>query len=279
MIRLISALLLIIGIFAAAYGGVQLYKPGSLEGEEPPLRLSVPVPVQPEQERPSAPISSAEPSPEIAPSIVGAPPRSSSARSSGARPLQDGIAAPEPNFGASSARVAAQEPSLMDRLETVPIAYETPPLASFGRAFDVTLSIDGTGDTSAISGLPGVGQVTEAEARVSDRVKATLIGSAFTIEGQSPETQLLSPETENVWRWRATPNEGGEHPLIIEIFALDGDEALPVRTFSDTVVVEVSRLDQAITLANAANPIVMVLGGIGSALAGLFGVVRFFKPG
>lgn len=199
-----------------------------------------------------------------------------------AAPPVEAVAAPEPIAQPETAamRVAAPEPkpSLMDQLRTVPIAHETPTQATFGRPFAVTMAINSVEDAeTATDALPGTGNVVEAEAKVSDTVRAIVAGEAFTVEAVSPETQKLSPLTENVWRWSVTPLKAGPQELVIEIYAVDEGEALPVRTFRDTVTVEVSRLGQAIAMAQEANPLIMVLAGIGSIFAGLFGAARFFR--
>ena len=54
-------------------------------------------------------------------------------------------------------------------------------------------------------------------------------------------------------------------------------EALPLLTFRDSFEVEVSRIGQAVALAQSISPITVVAGGIGSLLAGLFGFVGFFR--
>jgi len=126
--------------------------------------------------------------------------------------------------------------------------------------------------------LPGRDtNVVSDSAKISDRVKASLIGSSFEIELLSPEIQRVSLLTENVWRWQVTPIEAGEHPLVLELFALEGDEAVPLRTFSDEVVVSVSSFQRVVSLATTANPIFVVLGGLGSALGGFFGLFKFFR--
>ncbi|MEO0465536.1 MAG: hypothetical protein AAF216_03250 [Pseudomonadota bacterium] len=162
-------------------------------------------------------------------------------------------------------------------LRRVPIAHETPDSAAFGRAFDVTLSIDATGAASAIAALPGRETVVEGEADVSGDVRVALTGSGFDIEDRSPADQVVSPITANTWRWEVTPVRTGPQDLVLEIYALVGDRALPVRTFRDTVTVEVSNFRRAIFFAQAANPLIMVLGGIGSVLGGAFTALRFFK--
>ncbi|MEO0550068.1 MAG: hypothetical protein AAFZ91_09110 [Pseudomonadota bacterium] len=169
--------------------------------------------------------------------------------------------------------------AVVDSLRSVPIAHETPGAARFGRAFEVTLAIDGTGDTNAADALLGQGNVVEAEALISPDVRATLSGSNFEIDPVTPLIQTISPLTENIWRWKVTPLETGAQDLIIEIFALDGDRAMPVRTFRDRVEVQVSAVGQAIAVANSLSPLAVVIGGIGSLLAGLLGVFRFFRGG
>ena len=159
----------------------------------------------------------------------------------------------------------------------MPIAHETPAGAQFGKPFEVTVAIDATGDDSASDALPGTGVIIEGQAQVSDSVRAIVTGATFEIEELSPIDQELSPLTENVWRWKVTPTETGVHDLTIELYALIGDRSLPVRTYRNTVTVEISRIRQAVKMAQDANPLTMLLGGIGSVFAGLFGAARFFK--
>jgi hypothetical protein len=170
---------------------------------------------------------------------------------------------------------AAVSASFIDKLRTVPVAHETPPSAEYKRAFDVTFAIDATGDTTAVDALPGRGVVKEGEARVSDRVEVRLSGAAFTINPTSPPVQSLSPLTENTWRWSVTALSAGDHDLTFEIFAIDENEVVPLRTFRDTVTVRVSGLNRAIAFADQANPLFVLLGGLGSILAGVLGVARF----
>lgn len=176
-------------------------------------------------------------------------------------------------FSTASARTS----DMMSRLRTVPIAHETPTLARFNRSFEVTVAIDATGDTTAADALPGTGNIVEGEAQVLEKAQATLSGPAFRIERVSPAIQTVSPATENVWRWNVTPLETGMQELRIELFAMEGDEALPIRTFTDRVEVKVSRVGQVIAKAREFDPLFMILGGVGSLLAGLIGALRFVK--
>lgn len=169
------------------------------------------------------------------------------------------------------------KPAFADTLKTVPVAHETPRAAEYKRAFDVTFAIDATGDASAADAMPGRGLIEESEAKVSDRVEVRLSGASFNIVAASPPVQSLSPMTENTWRWSVTPLTAGEHDLVFEIFAIDSDAVTPLRTFQDTVTVKVSGLNRAIAFADQANPVFVLLGGLGSAIAGLFGAIRFFR--
>jgi hypothetical protein len=166
--------------------------------------------------------------------------------------------------------------AFMESLQTVPVAHETPKSAEYKRAFDVTFAIDATGDDTAVDALPGRGNIVTGEAQVSDRVEARVSGANFEIVPMSPGVQSLSPLTENVWRWSVMPLSAGDHDLVFEIYAIDQDSVVPLRTFRDTVTVQVSGINRAIAFADQANPLFVLLGGLGSAIAGLLGAVKFF---
>jgi hypothetical protein len=178
----------------------------------------------------------------------------------------------------ASPAVAVPEPtpSFEETLKTVPVAHETPRTAEYKRQFNVTFAIDATGDETAADALPGRGMIAEGEAKVSDRVEVRLSGAGFEIVETSPGIQKLSPLTENTWRWAVTPLTAGEQDLTFEIFAIDTDSVTPLRTYRDTVTVKVSGINRAIAFADQANPLFVLLGGLGSAIAGLFGAIRFF---
>lgn len=178
----------------------------------------------------------------------------------------------------ASPAIAMPEPtqSFEETLKTVPVAHETPRTAEYKRQFNVTFAIDATGDKTAADALPGRGVIAEGEAKVSDRVEVRLSGAGFEIVETSPGIQKLSPITENTWRWAVTPMTAGEQDLTFEIFAIDTDSVTPLRTYRDTVTVKVSGINRAIAFADQANPLFVLLGGLGSAIAGLFGAIRFF---
>ena len=248
MFRLFSFLLIMVGLAALGYGGYQYYQSeqmGVQSAPPPPGSIGFDAPV--------------------------------TAGSSNTRSLSS----PAPSFSAEDEEffgVASASSDFMSSLRTVPIAHETPSSAQFGRPFTVTVALDATGDDTAADALPGSGNIVEGEARISSSVRALVSGESFDVEAITPSTQRISPLTENVWRWKVTPTAVGSQELVIELFALmDNDEALPLRTFRDSVEVEVSRIGQAIAIARSVSPITVVAGGIGSLLAGLFGFIGFFR--
>lgn len=247
MLRLFFVLLILVGLTAVGFGSVQMLssapdrRAASDRAESQSADMTMP-----------APQSSAEstPLPDFVPSMQGSEDEMSVRTASG---------------------------GFIDTLKSVPIAHESPTRARFGRAFEVTLAVDGTGGDSAADALPGVGRVVESIAMISADVEATLSGDAFEITPVTPMVQSISPLTENVWRWNAVPLESGTQSLTIEVFALNGDRRLPIRTFRDRVDVQVSAVGQAIALADALSPIAVVIGGIGSLIAGLLGIFRFLR--
>lgn len=307
MLRFISILLLLGGLAAAGLGGAALMEryfpksePPAVMGAPPPQTVeSAPETVAPASGPVEAPPSVAEApiaAPESAPlgddsfnfqPMVEPGPESGpeTAPESGPESGPEADAAPiARSMRSAPAPVDIDDPnvttavseSFIDTLKTVPVAHETPASAEYKRPFNVTFAINAAGGDSAVGALPGRGVIEEGTARVSDRVEVRLSGAGFQINSTSPAVQSLSPLTENTWRWSVTPVTTGDLDLTFEVFAIDADEVVPLRTFRDTVTVQVSGLNRAIAFADQANPLFVLLGGLGSLLAGLFGVARFF---
>tara|TARA_R100000365_G_C2744682_1_gene73459 strand:+ start:721 stop:1608 length:888 start_codon:yes stop_codon:yes gene_type:complete len=292
MLRLISILLLLCGLGAAGYAGSVL-----LEQYAPHDEVMTANPVEEAETEEAFDMAETEALPPITEDdVIAAEPAPAPRAARSIRPedMESEMADSElaeirpesaeilEGFDAplAQSRSANVQPSVskdfIESLKTVPVAHETPSTAEYKRAFDVTLAIDSTGDDSAADALPGRGNIIEGEAKVSDRVEARLSGANFEIVPMSPDVQSLSPLTENVWRWSVTPLSAGSHDLVFEIYAIDEDTVTPLRTFRDTVTVQVSGLNRAIAFADQANPLFVLLGGLGSAIAGLIGVIRFF---
>ncbi len=303
MLRFISILLLIGGMLAAGLGGAMLLELSAPRTAVAPFEA--PVSATPSDGEPvSSERGAAQPSDrleaeeaEIARSVDAANGPDSeviaspSAESTGDddyafQPMMESMeSAPAPAFDDDAgvrpteeqyAAATAPPRSLIDTLRTVPIAHEAPRSAEYKRPFDVTFAIDATGDATAVDAMPGRGVIETGEARVSEQVEVRLSGANFSIMPSSPPVQSMSPLTENVWRWSVTPLTAGNHDLVFEVFAMSGDTTVPLRTFRDTVTVKVTGLNLAIAFADQANPLFVLLGGLGSAIAGLFGALKFF---
>lgn len=298
MLRILSILLAIGGLVVAGIGGAALleqYAPKSVEVETG-IAAEAPAsePVASEMAAAQPETMEAAPAPDMT-ARSAAPEAMAETESMDAAPaLSDeemelnfqmqmevpemtaDAAPPEQRMAVMSAPAEPAPLSFEERLKTVPVAHETPASAEYKRAFDVSFAIDATGDTTAADALPGRGIIEEGEAKVSDKVEVRLSGANFNIVAASPAVQSLSPLTENTWRWSVTALSAGDHDLTFEVFAMDSDTATPLRTFRDTVTVKVSGLNRAIAFADQANPLFVLLGGLGSALAGIFGAIRFF---
>lgn len=298
MMRFISILLVIAGLAAAGLGGAALME-RYFPKDEPLATVAPPPPPPPAPVQSDMPKDPPPPEPELEaeseasiesapvtadefnfqPMVEEAPADAAPmARAMRAEPPAGDEAPPAPPEAVDIDDpnvTAAVSDSFIDTLKTVPVAHETPASAEYKRAFDVTFAIDATGGDSAADALPGRGVIEEGIARVSDRVEVRLSGAAFTIVPTSPPVQSLSPLTENTWRWSVTALSAGDHDLTFEIFAVDANEVVPLRTYRDTVTVKVSGLNRAIAFADQANPLFVLLGGLGSILAGVIGVARF----
>ncbi|MGA1343776.1 MAG: hypothetical protein ACO33A_12200 [Hyphomonas sp.] len=297
MLRILSVLLTIAGLLVAGIGGAALLEQYAPRAAEAGGGAAAPEPAPEPASAETAPDQSGWAAPDPAPDMAtrsAAPEelaKTGSAETGLALAEEDmelnfqmqmevsgmtaGPAPPDQRMAAMPA--AAPAPlSFEERLRSVPVAHEAPATAEYKRPFDVTFAIDATGDTTAADALPGRGVIEEEEANVSDTVEVRLSGANFNIVAASPAAQALSPVTENTWRWSVTALSAGEHDLTFEVFAMDSGPATPLRTFRDTVTVKVSGLNRAIAFADQANPLFVLLGGLGSAIAGLFGAIRFF---
>lgn len=301
MLRFFSILVLLAGLIVAGYGGarmLELYGPDNAMTKSAALEsdMAEPAPAEEafvEDEVMVEALPEAEPLPpgpedEILAETASVP---SLSRSVPAPTLDQPMSNPDGLSGSGSAAaepmarvevapdVMAPTPSdaFLNNLKTVPVAHETPTTAEYKRPFEAVLAIDATGDSTAVDALPGHGNISEGTAQVSKTVEARLSGSGFAIKAMTPEQQTISPLTENTWRWSVTPLTAGNQELTFDIYAIDEGPAVPLRTFHNTVTVQVTGINRAIAFADQANPLAVFLGGIGSVLAGLFGAIKFVR--
>ena len=278
IIRLISFLILLAGLVAVAAGGWLLLG-NKLTIPESAL-FGAPTELVEQTLPPAEPVAGARSFPEIvseAAEAIEAPenplslgkvsPPSISSKSEG---FQVQMMPNARGFGAPAA-----DP--LDAMKEVPIAYSAPEKAQFARSFEVTVAIDGTGSGSAVDALPSGTRQIEDTALVTEKVSVSISGSSFDIESLSQDPQILSDQAKNVWRWKVTPRAVGNQELAVDIYGFKDDAAVPIRTYSGQVNIEVSAVGQVIALAEQANPVAVFLGGVGSVLAGFFGFIRLFR--
>ena len=297
MMRLFSILLLLAGLLVAGYGGSRLLEiynpqakglaaaPAAMDEAAPPDDAATEMAGASETEAmEAAPPAEAEvpaPKPESMARSLPAPTLDSEVFNGESAPMDEPMFSPEvsPEIMASAPPAAAVDATaaFVYSLKTVQVAHETPATAEYKRPFEAVLAIDATGDSTAADALPGHGVIEEGTAKVSKLVEARLSGSGFAIKAMTPEQQTISPLTENTWRWSVTPLTAGSQELTFDIYAIDDGPAVPLRTFHNTVTVQVTGLNRAIAFADQANPLAVFLGGVGSVLAGLFGAVRFVR--
>ena len=182
---------------------------------------------------------------------------------------------PSPASSASNISAETGTLSFRDYILTLPIAHETPSTAVYNQTFEAMLAIDATqlaDGTAAGSSFAGQ-EIAEDAARLEVR----LTGSAFKIVSVSSGIQLLSPQTENIWRWSVTPKEPGNHDLVFEVFEVQRDSVLPLRTFSNNVEVQVTGLSRPLAFAQRTNPLIILAIAIGMLLAALFSAIWVFR--
>ena len=115
----------------------------------------------------------------------------------------------------------------MDRLRELPIAYEVPTTATVGKAFDVTLSIDGTPEGTPAAALPQRETVIEDAVALSEDVEANLTASAgFEVRHSNVVRQKVGARNRAVWRWSVTPlgTSGEQENLYLTIYAFAGED-------------------------------------------------------
>ncbi len=168
-------------------------------------------------------------------------------------------------------------------LESVPIAYNRPTEMRLGRAADVRMIIDSSGTTDLQAALEGfIGEIIESEAEVSSRVSAHLSGrDGLEVRPLTPELQELDPAGSNTWQWNVIPKKSGARTMELSIYAYpaDSDTARPVRTYTDTITVDVQTMDHVYAFAQTSEPVVGFAAGGASLLLAVWTFFRRRKRG
>jgi hypothetical protein len=124
------------------------------------------------------------------------------------------------------------------------------------------------GPSLVSAALPEEGHVEADVIRVSNRMDATLVGTAFEITPQSPGLQAMTSLQPSLWEWKVTPKQPGLQHLRLTIAAhvdVAGKESpLVLKTFEQTVDVEVTYMERVVGCARSNSGL---LGGSGAVVS------------
>jgi hypothetical protein len=120
-------------------------------------------------------------------------------------------------------------------------AFDPPRNMVKGVPVEVRLAIGPETDrTAVVRGAGGDADAVIAPIAVGARMRARLIGRAFTIDPAEPVDLEMGRARRQVWNWDVTPLREGQHPLSAEITVLADDGTVLDRYPSELVQVEVS---------------------------------------
>jgi Putative Ig domain len=99
------------------------------------------------------------------------------------------------------------------------------------------------------SSIQALGEKEGARVSVSDRMQASLFGSAFGIVAVTSEEQAITSRGITSWQWEVVPRKEGSHRLYLSLTALfevnGKDTKRSVKTFERIIEVEVTPLRRA----------------------------------
>jgi hypothetical protein len=92
--------------------------------------------------------------------------------------------------------------------------------------------------------------------KISNRMRAELIGPGFTITPLAPEEQGVRVDEPTYWRWTITPTRSGDHSLHLNIYAVLGipdvssnrDVQIVLKTYDKKIVVEIGIMQRVTSL-------------------------------
>lgn len=120
-------------------------------------------------------------------------------------------------------------------------AFDPPRAMVKGVPVEVRLAIGPEEERGiAVRAVGGSDDAVVAPVAVGTRMRAQLIGRAFSVDPAAPVDQDMGRARRQVWSWDVTPLREGQHPLSAEITVLADDGTVLDRYPSDLVQVEVS---------------------------------------
>jgi hypothetical protein len=136
--------------------------------------------------------------------------------------------------------------SILSKLQFANIAFEIPRTMDISerKTLKLLLSVKMPMDKLKRQ-LDSTGELEGKRIRYSELMEAKLSGRHFNIISITPDTQLISKDEVNEWKWEIEPKEQGKQSLHLSIFALltvNGNHTIkPIRTFDYVIAVNVTR--------------------------------------
>jgi hypothetical protein len=175
------------------------------------------------------------------------------------------------------------------QLERGVSAFRAPPRMLVGVASEVRLAIGRPEDAAEVAATAGGStddrRTKMGTTRIGRIMRATLQGTGFDIVAVGEAERDLGGTSEEVWIWRVTPRDQGEHQLtaVLEVLAERGDSArerLAIYRSNATIAVDVTAAQKSaavhqsrLTTLGRAKELLLstegVLGALAAVLAAL----------
>ncbi|MEJ0060873.1 MAG: hypothetical protein WDM79_15385 [Terricaulis sp.] len=182
--------------------------------------------------------------------------------------------------------VAPEEQSaLSDQFQIEELRFNKPERMRINHAYVVEAQIGA--DAAPILGDVGDTVTRDITIPESRHVRVELIANDFEIEQlHQVEDVLIAPGTTGTWTWRVTPRvSGAERRMLLQVYGLvqqnGRDGQVLIKTYEETIPVDVTPLDQAQIYAEAFLSRWDVIAGIAGAIGGLWmffsAIVKWFR--
>jgi hypothetical protein len=144
---------------------------------------------------------------------------------------------------------------ILSGMELGNIAFNVPPSMSLEKAETVVLLLSPKQSVAELEQKlheeDAVGEIKNAKIKIHDRMQAVLSGDGFQITPVTADTLPVSQQEPTEWKWDVRAQRTGTLKLNVVLNAIvdvddgSGPHPYPIRTFSQTYVVQVSWRDGA----------------------------------
>jgi|GEM_PF-6072522 hypothetical protein len=111
--------------------------------------------------------------------------------------------------------------TILERLQLGNIVFNAPVTLQRGRWDVIQLVLSYKDSINKLENLiTAAGEKITARVQISDRMEATLYGSAFDIKAVTPSIQAVSKIVTTQWKWEIKPTESGLQRLYLTLYAI-----------------------------------------------------------